>query len=120
MNMDADRIGRIARRIVALSQIIKNCEFMAEGGVKCVITEEMSIESHISLDDATRKFRQDVLNEMNNVGVMDINRGRFEMNQNDSFYQFKYIFVDVGASQDLENSLRSQHEWVISDKRKPE
>ena len=118
--MDADRIGRIARRIVALSQIIKNCEITPEGGVRCVITEEMSIESRISLGDANRKFRQDVLNEMNNIGVSDIGRGLFEMNQNESFYNFRYTFIDNEASKELKDKLRSQHEWVISDMRKPE
>ena len=118
--MDIDRIGKIARRIVALSQIIKNCEFSPEGGVKCVITEEMSTESRITLEEATKKFRQDVLNEMNNVGVMDIGKGEFEMKQNKSLYKFKYTFIDNNASEKLKDKLRSQHEWVIDDKRKPE
>ena len=116
MTMDG-RIDRIARRVMAMSQMVKKCVFRPDGTVTGVIEELIYHKDGNDMAMFDEIFTSDVAGELNDIGVPGpLKSGMTVSIDQGDYVKFRYKFTELADNWDLEQ-LRT-HEWVVTDRSK--
>ena len=110
------RIERIARRVVAMSQMVKKCAFHKDGTITGVIEELIYRKDGNDMDMFDEIFTSDVQDELRDINVPGPLKSGMTLNIDQGDYvKFRYRFTELADDWDME--LLRTHEWVVSDMR---
>ena len=114
----SSRIDRIARRVMAMSQMVKKCVFRPDGTVNGVIEELIYRKDGNDMAMFDEIFTSDVADELKDIGVPGpLKSGMTVSIDQGDYVKFRYKFTEQADNWDLEQ-LRT-HEWVVTDRREP-
>ena len=111
-----DRIEKIARRVVAMSQMVKRCAFNPDGTVTGVIEEMIYRKDDNDMSMFDEIFTSDVEGELRDINVPGpLKSGMTVTFDQGDYVKFRYKFTELADDWDME--LLRTHEWVVSDRR---
>lgn len=114
MNM----IQKIARKIVARSQIVKRCSIDEQNVLKAIITEQIFLNPFTynfkGLKADVNDFATDVNNQLENININPINADQIKLQISD--VDKKLIVLSYEIEQNIneqQKQLIRQHEWIV-------
>lgn len=108
-----DRVSRIAKRVVARSQMVKKCRILSGNIVEGVITEEIFDGDRKNLEKIRYGFLEEVDRELSDIGIQTVKKG-VEMSLDNNMIVFTYKFRQ--RISDEQKELVMQHEWIVDNR----